>query len=189
MLRTEDWHKKLEAYFRGKVGVPFAWGKNDCALFAADAALSITGVDMGVELRGKYSTEPGAKAFMEQLAGPGSGVAEVAALLLAQYGAPKLAAPLLAHRGDLVLLPHEEFGEGLGVVSLDGRKSLTMGSRGPVKWPVSRAIAAWRIGAEPCQHGAHEAKGGAADLATRWIDGRPACEECHAKRYPSKNCK
>lgn len=31
--------------------VPFAWGSNDCRLFAADAVQAMTGVDHAAELR------------------------------------------------------------------------------------------------------------------------------------------
>lgn len=43
---------------------PFAWGSNDCVMFAADAVNVMSGVDPAKASRGKYKTEQGAKKHL-----------------------------------------------------------------------------------------------------------------------------
>jgi hypothetical protein len=52
MKRYHDWQVRFEAFIRECRHVPFAWGSNDCALFAADAVQAITGEHLCPELRG-----------------------------------------------------------------------------------------------------------------------------------------
>ena len=43
MLRLPNWTHRLSALMLARAQVPFAWGSNDCASFAADvAAVSYT---------------------------------------------------------------------------------------------------------------------------------------------------
>lgn len=57
MTRVEDWPERLAAFIEQRRKMPFAWGSNDCALFAADAVCAITGVDLGEPFRGRYDDE------------------------------------------------------------------------------------------------------------------------------------
>lgn len=43
--RLPDWPLRLERFIASRARAPFAWGKNDCALFAADCVQAITGQD------------------------------------------------------------------------------------------------------------------------------------------------
>ena len=45
MKRTQDWQIRFEAFIAERRARPFAWGSNDCAIFAADAVMAITGCD------------------------------------------------------------------------------------------------------------------------------------------------
>jgi len=56
MIRTEKWPEYLDIYIEKKRVEPFAWGKNDCCLFASDWVLLATGIDPAYCLRNKYDT-------------------------------------------------------------------------------------------------------------------------------------
>jgi len=43
---------------------PYAWGTNDCVIYAADAAVVVTGVDPLGDLRGTWATEAEAMAVL-----------------------------------------------------------------------------------------------------------------------------
>ena len=60
--RREDWPERLLAFARSRERQPFVWGTNDCALFAADAALAMTGHDFAAPFRGLLGT---AQSFID----------------------------------------------------------------------------------------------------------------------------
>lgn len=63
--RLNNWRVKFEELILERKTKPFVWGENDCALFAADAVLAISGtVDPAHDYRGRYSCE---KTAMQQL--------------------------------------------------------------------------------------------------------------------------
>jgi len=43
-VRLPDWPARLDAYLRSRRDLPFAWGTNDCGMFAAGAVEAMTGV-------------------------------------------------------------------------------------------------------------------------------------------------
>ena len=43
--RLPDWQTRMEAFVRERMHQPFAWGSNDCAIFASDCVMAITGQD------------------------------------------------------------------------------------------------------------------------------------------------
>lgn len=67
--RYADWPERLAAFIELRRHVPFAWGVNDCALFAADACLAISGFDPLRTLRGQWANELQAMRFLAQLGG------------------------------------------------------------------------------------------------------------------------
>ena len=54
-MRLQNWQELFEDFCKERRTMPFAWGVNDCALFAADCVLAIAGVDHGGKFRG-YKT-------------------------------------------------------------------------------------------------------------------------------------
>jgi hypothetical protein len=56
MIRTIDWAERLNAFIESRARTPFAWGSNDCCLFAAHAVQAMTGEDIVPELL-VYETE------------------------------------------------------------------------------------------------------------------------------------
>ena len=88
---------------------PFAWGSNDCALWAARWVLAATGQNFLADWEGKYKTENGAARLMKKRGF--SGPEDIAAAHL-----PPI--PLtLARRGDLVLHPQGALGVCFGRTS------------------------------------------------------------------------
>jgi hypothetical protein len=130
----------MDGAIRQAMGRPFAWGRHDCALFACDVVKAMTGVDMAWGLRGEYRTARGAYGLLKRLCG--GGLREFAQLTAARLG-KEAVPPLMAQRGDVVLVPVQD-GEALGICS--GRHVLVASKEGgllPI--PVSSAVAAWRI--------------------------------------------
>lgn len=59
MQKRADWRSRLHAHLESVRGVPFAFGKNDCALFTAAAVEAMTGQDPASAFRGGYKTRLG----------------------------------------------------------------------------------------------------------------------------------
>lgn len=60
LVRLPHWRSALSRCIEEALQRPFEWGRHDCALFAADAVLAMTGVDPAEVWRGRYSTPRGA---------------------------------------------------------------------------------------------------------------------------------
>ncbi len=102
--RFRDWQNRLVSYLHKAHRKQFAYGKNDCALFAADCVFAMTGEDFAQGYRGKYTTRAeGIKALKAN--GFRSHV-DVAADTLDEVS------PSLARAGDVAVLE----GEVLGIV-------------------------------------------------------------------------
>lgn len=117
----------FEAFIESRRHEPFAWGSNDCALFAADAVLALTGVDYASGLRG-YRTQLGAQKR------------------IAKHGGLDKLIPLpevdlcLAKRGDPIMF-ETALGDTLGVCI--GDKFAAVGHDGLLFFPMSQAERAW----------------------------------------------
>jgi hypothetical protein len=138
---TRSLHKHLVA----TRALPFKWGTHDCALFAANAIESMTGVDIASDFRGLYHDEAGAKAAIEKVTGVVNGTVEdAAAYCAAKHGLVELVHPLTARRGDLVVL--EDSGRVIaGLVHLSGREIVSAGEKGLKKISIMNIKRAWRI--------------------------------------------
>lgn len=137
--RRADWPSALCLYIQRRKSTPFAWGSNDCLLFASGAVESMTGVDLAADYRGAYSTARGALRHMRA-----QGMADLRALcdahLLARVPNE------FAARGDVVAAPGQESivgGLGLGIVF--GGYVWMPGPDGAVPMPLSTIHSAWRI--------------------------------------------
>jgi len=130
-MRPHDWPERLHAFIEARRRSPFAWGSNDCCIFAADWVLGCTGVDHAAELRG-YSDEKGA---LRRIRKAGS--------LRAFAQALKEKPPAFAQRGDVVLVLIEER-ETFGVVSGNGLYCAP-GPDGLVFRTLREAVAAFEV--------------------------------------------
>ncbi|MFZ0662535.1 MAG: hypothetical protein WAM66_07585 [Acidobacteriaceae bacterium] len=144
LKRTTHWAaREFHQFLLARAATPFAWGANDCCLFAADAIESFTGVDLAEDFRGKYHDEASAMALIRQLAG--TATVEGAVLYCAQtHDLAEWSAPLFAQRGDLVLV--EDAGRLVsGVVHLNGRHVAVVGESGLKRLPIRGVKRAWKI--------------------------------------------
>lgn len=122
---------------------PFVWGSHDCALFAADGVLAMTGIDIASDFRGKYSDEAGAMALIKQLTG-GDTVADAAAWCAQKHALAELPHPKTAQRGDLTVFLGQTGAMVAGLVHLSGQL-VAMGEGGLYRFPISKVLRAWRI--------------------------------------------
>ncbi len=65
--RKKDWKQLLDLYMNSCMKKAYKLGEHDCALFAANTILKITGYDSGVDFRGKYSTQLGYRRIFKTL--------------------------------------------------------------------------------------------------------------------------
>jgi len=136
---TESFHDFLLAHATS----PFIWGQNDCCLFAANAIESFTGTDIADDFRGKYTNHDSAFALIETLTG-GTTVADAAAHCAAKHGLVEHQYPLMAKRGDLVVIAN---GDTLiaGVTHLNGRHVVTVTESGLVRLPITKVVRSWAV--------------------------------------------
>lgn len=139
--RSQDWPEKLARCLQASAARPFAWGLHDCALAAADAIAAQTGVDLAVELRGRYDDLAGAAAVIRDFAG--GGLEQLVEKQMAAHAAPEIPVKL-ARRGDLVLFDGGQ-GATLGIVGMDGRVA-SVGIDGSARLRLAACRRAWRIG-------------------------------------------
>lgn len=125
-------HELFATWVAGRANVPFCWGSNDCALFAADWVHAARGVDPAFDLRGYNSARQAATVLNSN-----GGLRAIARRALGAELAPQYAAI-----GDVVLL------------DLDGRETLCIcngqtvlgpARLGMVAVPIEGAICAWRV--------------------------------------------
>jgi hypothetical protein len=133
--RREDWPERLLAFVEERRATPFGWGVNDCALFAADAALAMTGHDFAAPFRGRYRTAAGARRALRA-----NGAASLEDFVTQALGAP--VAPALARRGDVVLFDAID-GPALGVAL--GAQAAAAGPAGTALVPLARWVKGWRV--------------------------------------------
>lgn len=131
--RRADWQAHFSVFARERIAMPFAWGQNDCCLFAADCVLAMTGADFAGEARGSYDDPRGAA----RLIAARGGLAQVATDAL---GDP--VSPVMASVGDVVLLMHDGH-EGLAICN--GTSAIGPGPNGFVVLGMDTALAAWKV--------------------------------------------
>lgn len=144
LSRLPQWDTTyLHQFLLDSANKPFEWGTFDCALFAADAIKSFTGVDLASDFRNKYHDHISAVRTIKELTG-GTTIADAAAHCAQKYGLIQLASPLLAQRGDLVLVQN---GNQLvaGIIHLNGRHAVIVGEHGLQRESIRNVKRAWRI--------------------------------------------
>lgn len=128
-MRHQDWAERLDAYIDTRRDMPFAWGTNDCTVFAAGAIAAMT--DDNPDLPGYETVEEAARLLREQ---------SLRSRVNELY-APEIY-PSFAQRGDLVL------------TDMDGRETVCVclgdylagpGDHGLQLVPRSCGIAAWKV--------------------------------------------
>ncbi len=133
IARLPDWEARLSLLVQERLGAPFAWGGNDCVLFAADCVAAMTGIDPAAQLRGQWASQSEAVRMIARA----GGLAEaVRALGLVEVP------PLFAQRGDLVL--HRR--EGADALAICAGSALAAPSAtGLLFFGLEQGVTAWRI--------------------------------------------
>jgi hypothetical protein len=141
LTRLPDWPLRLEAFVSQRQGQPFAWGVQDCALFAADAVQALTGVDVAPPALRQHRN---ARAALRSLQVHGG----LQAIAQAALGTP--IPPVLAGVGDVLLLSSNHVATvhpGRPMLALcNGGNALAPGLQGLVSLGLHRATHAWRVG-------------------------------------------
>jgi len=134
MARLQGWELALVDAVEGARDRPFQWGVHDCATWAFDVRLALTGIDSADAWRGKYRTEKGATRMLRLL-----GCKTVKDLADSILG-DALPTALFAQRGDIVLGGPEQ---ALGVCI--GSDALFLQPSGLVALPIRNCLKAWRV--------------------------------------------
>jgi hypothetical protein len=133
-MKLNNWPTLLATFLLERHKQPFAWGVNDCCLFAADAVHTITGVDPAPEFRGHYRTAIGAKRALIRY-----GAGEIKPTFDAKFG--ELKPRLTAQRGDIALLNID----GNYVVGVVFGTIYVVSQTGLLQLPLNKALGIWSI--------------------------------------------
>ena len=139
MTRHDNWPKLLASFIEERRAAPFAWGLNDCCLFASDWVELCTGVDPAAELRGKYSTALGAARILKQH----GGVRGIMRNIAEPLGIKRIDGGL-DQRGDLAIADTGN-GESIGICI--GSHAAFVGASGLLFAPFDfkKAAHCWRV--------------------------------------------
>lgn len=135
LARLPGWRAALAVEVEVHRRRPFAWGSEDCALFAADCVRAMTGVDLAEALRGRYRSQKGAGRVLAA-----AGFGNVAELLAASLNEIP---PAFAGVGDLAVIAGPA-GPSVGIVI--GGLIAARAADGIASVPLARASQAFRIG-------------------------------------------
>jgi hypothetical protein len=152
LVRVQHWATRAyHEFLLARAKMPFAWGANDCASFAADGILAMTGVDIAADFRGRYTDEASALAAIKTITG-GTTIADAAAWCATKHALAEWPYPLLAKRGDLVV-----FTAGgrlqAGLVHLTGAHVVAPGEKGLMLMRIhdeATLARSWHVG--PAEH-------------------------------------
>lgn len=111
LQRLPGWPEALQAHVEARRCTPFAWGANDCASFASDGVLAVTGTDPMADLRTAYRDEVSQARLLQRLGGLRA---------IAEARLPRRQHALCAHRGDVVCVELLEGRVTLGLVLGNG---------------------------------------------------------------------
>lgn len=131
-MRLNDWMLRLEKLVQERQHARFAWGSQDCSMWACDAVQAVTGHDPAQDLRGLYSTEAEAAALIEEGGG-------LPAMACARFGAE--IGPRLAAAGDVGLIATPR---GDALVVCAGGHWLAAAPFGLTLVPTASVLRAWR---------------------------------------------
>lgn len=130
--RLFDWQLRFEAFIAARLTMPFAWGSNDCAIFAADCVQAITGQDPAPAGLRNHTTEKQALRALKRHGG-------VAGIATAVLGQPVPAT--LANIGDVVLC---KAGTRDMLAICNGASAFAPSANGLVTVPLGDVC--WRVG-------------------------------------------
>ncbi|MFU8883097.1 MAG: DUF6950 family protein [Rhodobacterales bacterium] len=133
--RLSNWPLLLATEIEAARTTPFAWGQHDCALFAADVVLAITGSDPAAAVRGSYRSQRGSARVLKRL---GCDTLEEAAT----KALGQAVSCALLQRGDVALLDLPT-GPTLGICV--GATVAAPAETGLAFLPLDNAIKGWHL--------------------------------------------
>jgi len=133
LARRDNWPKLLAQFIEARRAQPFAWGSNDCCIFAADWVEICTGEDYAKTWRGRYTSAIGAVRFLDQAGGLEA--------LVDALGLNRVA-PQLAGRGDIIA---QEAGRGVTLGICLGVTTAFVAKTGLVFGQITNVETAWKI--------------------------------------------
>lgn len=140
LRRLPDWPTRHCHAVAAVMSAPHEYGANDCALACAEAARAITGLDLGEDYRGRYSTYEGGMRLLAKKTGAAS-LQDWADGLWRRIGFA------YARRGDWALVEIEtEHGIGPVLMIIDG--AFLVGPE-QARLPLDSALACWAVGRDP----------------------------------------
>lgn len=134
LKRCSNWELRLSKTVESHLYEPFAWGTNDCVMFAADCIEAMTGVALVFHLQCTWASQSEAIRAIAKVGGIGAAVERM--------GFAKVP-PLFAQRGDLVL--HRRDGTDALAICL-GDKLAGPSESGLLFFGLENGVKAWRIG-------------------------------------------
>jgi hypothetical protein len=126
------WRQRLGVLIQDRMTNPFAWGSQDCCLWAADCVLAVSGVDYAAPFRGRYGTAAGALDMLREAGGIEA---------LADQVGPRIPV-MMAAFGDIGLVRLEDR-QLLAVCA--GEVWLAPAAAGLAARPLPEASIAWRV--------------------------------------------
>lgn len=134
-MKLQGFPERLTAFIQLRRSMPYAWGTNDCVVFAADAVHAVAGFDPIEGIRGLWNDEATANQI---LAEQGGLIAATDRLFLRQSSTS------FYQRGDICLLLMEpNLTPTLGVCA--GPYAAAPGPEGMVLVPMSEVRIIWDV--------------------------------------------
>jgi hypothetical protein len=146
MSKLPDWATRLDAYIAAAATMPFSYNSAmglDCCSFTFGAIYAQTGIAVGLRFAGVYRTRRESMLTMKAYCGKASLGLSIAQLMM-EHGFERIP-PLMAQRGDVLLTSRLAHGDFFGVLDLNGRDVLSVGTNGVRRVPLSVDCRAWRI--------------------------------------------
>lgn len=135
IVKKSNWPRLLNDFIDSRRETPFQWGRNDCALFCADAVQAVTGNDFAEAYRGRYSTAIGSVIALRD-----AGHDSIASVITGFFGDPVPVDYL--QRGDIAFFNHGR-GDTIGIVC--GANVAAPGESGLVFFDMSMCEKGWRV--------------------------------------------
>lgn len=132
MTRPRDWQSRFQAVLVERRYAPFAWGTNDCAIFGADCAMAVAGVDLADGMR-DHRTAAGAAVVLKANGG-------LEQIVRNKLGEP--ISPLFAQVGDVGLALIDDRAT---IVVCGGSHWVGPGEHGSITLPMNSVSKAWRV--------------------------------------------
>lgn len=134
MKKLHDWQIRFETILRERARVSFAWGANDCATFAADVVMALTGQDPAPPgLRRHTTAKQAARALKRH-----GGLMGIATMALGQP-VPVSQAQI----GDVLLV---SMGKREALAICNGMVACGPAASGLVSVGMGAALYCWRLG-------------------------------------------